>query len=250
MKGHNSNALNLNLGISATAHAVLILLCLAVIGNAAVAKRDIITIVLDAQASVTSGPHCAAALRKPAQIPPPAKSLRKPVAQEAPKVVHRKAISPQAKQVETPTNPQSEVATTVDTQASAWAEQSSPEGIAPSDGQAAGKEFIPAGNGAINGGLSVKADNIYMREHFAYIRDLVTKNLGYPHAARKFGWKGCLTVSFVICEGGHVENIRIVKSSGYKILDENAVNTIKSIQPFPRPPAKAQIVIPIEYRFG
>lgn len=94
------------------------------------------------------------------------------------------------------------------------------------------------------------AQSAYMKEHFTFIRDIIMKRLEYPSLARKMGWKGQLTVSFVICEGGRVENIRIVKSSGYKILDDNAVNTIKIIQPFPRPPAKAEIVIPIEYRFG
>jgi protein TonB len=105
-----------------------------------------------------------------------------------------------------------------------------------------------AGYGSGNAGEAGKA--AYLKEHFAFIRELILKNLTYPAIARRMGWKGHLTVSFVICEGGSVENIRIVKSSGHRILDENALSTVKRIQPFPKPPVRAEIVIPIEYRLG
>lgn len=88
----------------------------------------------------------------------------------------------------------------------------------------------------------------YLREHFAHIRDLILKHLAYPPQAKKFGWMGSLTVSFVICENGITEQIRIVKSSGYEVLDQNVVRTIKDVQPFPKPPVKAELIIPVMYR--
>ncbi len=251
MNGTINATWKLHLGYSAAIHAAVIILCMAVIGNAAGAKRDIITIVLDGQASFTPGPRYDAAPQKQAQKLPRTKPLQEPAAREAPKVVRHEVISQQAEPVVTPTNPQSQVAAAVDAPVAVnTAEISAPESKAHNSGYAADQESVHAGNGGSNKGASDQAGAVYMREHFFYIRDLITKNLVYPYAAKKFGWKGSLTVSFVICEGGRVENIRIVKSSGYKILDDNAVNTIKSIQPFPRPPAKAEIVIPIEYRFG
>lgn len=90
----------------------------------------------------------------------------------------------------------------------------------------------------------------YLLKHFQYIRDLIMKNLTYPIQARKMGWKGQVTVSFIICEKGTVERIRIVKSSGHKILDENVAHTIMDVQPFPRPPVKAEIIIPVSYKLG
>lgn len=106
------------------------------------------------------------------------------------------------------------------------------------------------GSGCGSGGIGEGGKAAYLKEHFAFIRELIMKNLIYPAPARRMGWKGHLTVSFVICEGGSVENIRIVRSSGHKILDENALSTVKKIQPFPKPPVRAEIVIPIEYRLG
>ncbi len=107
------------------------------------------------------------------------------------------------------------------------------------------------GKGAGGSGHSEEYKKVlYIREHFRYIRDLIIKNLTYPSTAKKMGWKGQVTVSFIICEKGTVENVRIVKSSGHEILDENVENTIRKVQPFPKPPVRAEIVIPIIYSLG
>lgn len=87
----------------------------------------------------------------------------------------------------------------------------------------------------------------YLREHFAYIRDLILKNLTYPPVARKNGWQGKLKIAFIIRENGRVENIRIIESSGYGVLDRNVVDTIHEVQPFPKPPVRAELVIPVAY---
>jgi len=125
-------------------------------------------------------------------------------------------------------------------------------------GYGSGSGFGGIGKGGTGGtgkGYGVGQSEEYMRmkylkEHFRYIRDLIMKNLTYPLLARKMGWKGQVTVSFIICEKGTVERIRIIKSSGYKILDENVESTIREVQPFPKPPVRAEIIIPVVYRLG
>lgn len=101
------------------------------------------------------------------------------------------------------------------------------------------------GRGAADNSESLRER--YRREHFAYIRDLILKHLEYPPLARKLGWSGSLSVSFVVLETGCAENIRIVKSSGFEILDRNVALTIREVQPFPRPPVKAELIIPVVY---
>ena len=81
-----------------------------------------------------------------------------------------------------------------------------------------------------------------------YIRDLIVKNLDYPSAARRMGWQGTVTVTFVVLESGTVQNIRIVKGSGYTILDQVVVKTVQRVQPFPKPPVKAELTIPVVFR--
>ncbi len=87
----------------------------------------------------------------------------------------------------------------------------------------------------------------YLREHFAYIRDLILNHLTYPALAKKLGWQGSVTVSFIIKENGRIEGAKIMESSGYELLDSNVVDTILDVQPFPKPPVKAEIVLPVTY---
>ncbi|MDD3845007.1 MAG: energy transducer TonB [Syntrophorhabdaceae bacterium] len=102
--------------------------------------------------------------------------------------------------------------------------------------------------GSGRGGAASNLKMQYLKEHFGYIRDLIMKHINYPHMARKMGWRGRVVVAFIIRENGTVENTRVVKSSGYDVLDSNTVKTIREAQPFPRPPVKAELVIPIVYK--
>lgn len=89
--------------------------------------------------------------------------------------------------------------------------------------------------------------NRYLKEHFAYIRDLIQKNITYPARARKFGWAGKVVVTFIVHESGKVSSERVVSSSGYGLLDDNVIGAIRDVAPFPRPPVKAELRIPIVY---
>jgi protein TonB len=87
----------------------------------------------------------------------------------------------------------------------------------------------------------------YRAEHFVYIRNIIQRNLSYPLRAQRYGWSGSCIVSFVVLENGHATDIRILKSTGYGLLDDNVINTVKKVEPFPRPPVKAEIKIPVSY---
>lgn len=93
-----------------------------------------------------------------------------------------------------------------------------------------------------------KARKKYLKEHFSYIRDNILNKLNYPHMARKMGWSGTVKVSFCVCENGSVTDVKVVSGSGYGILDNSAVDTIKKTAPFPKPPVMAEVVMPITYR--
>jgi len=103
-------------------------------------------------------------------------------------------------------------------------------------------------HGAGSGNAVEKAGMRYLKAHFAYIRDLIMRNISYPCIARRNGWEGIVTVSFVISENGYVRDIKIKEGSGFDVLDKNAARTIKKASPFPKPPAEALIKIPIAYK--
>ncbi len=90
----------------------------------------------------------------------------------------------------------------------------------------------------------------YLRQHFSYIRDCIMAKLGYPDMARRMGWSGQVRVGFVIQEDGCVRNVRVISSSGFELLDRNAVETVRKASPFPRPPAETDIVMPIAYQLN
>jgi periplasmic protein TonB len=88
----------------------------------------------------------------------------------------------------------------------------------------------------------------YLNEHFAYIRDKILRNVIYPDSARRMGWQGRVLLSFVVTANGSVRECRVVKSSGFLMLDQNALETVKDTAPFPTPPVEARLVVPIVYR--
>jgi protein TonB len=90
----------------------------------------------------------------------------------------------------------------------------------------------------------------YVKANYSYIRDVVERKTNYPSIARKMGWEGKVLVAFTICDDGQVEDIRIIKSCGFKSLDKNAIKTIKQCAPFPKPPVRAEVTLPITYRLN
>ncbi|MEN1727878.1 MAG: energy transducer TonB [Pseudomonadota bacterium] len=77
------------------------------------------------------------------------------------------------------------------------------------------------------------------REHLyaAYMRSWVAKvervgNLNYPEQARRMNLDGALVLSVDVLADGSVEQIRVLRSSGYDILDEAAVRIVRLSSPF------------------
>ncbi len=93
-----------------------------------------------------------------------------------------------------------------------------------------------------------KEENRYLQNNFAHIRKLILQNLTFPTAARKMGWTGKLRVKFTIMQSGEVAAITILSSSGHAQLDDNVISAIQRTSPFPKPPAQAQMILPIAYR--
>lgn len=68
----------------------------------------------------------------------------------------------------------------------------------------------------------------------------------YPARARRLRIEGIAEVQFRIAGDGTVEGVTVVKSSGFPVLDQASVETIKRAAPFP--PIRGTIRVPISYR--
>jgi len=91
-----------------------------------------------------------------------------------------------------------------------------------------------------------------------YIRDIQTRIVSaayYPPDARELSWEGTVNLSLLILNDGELKEANISQSSGYKILDEAAVDAVIRQAPFPSFPSQVElqelnIEVPIAYRKG
>jgi protein TonB len=92
-------------------------------------------------------------------------------------------------------------------------------------------------------------DSAYVNANYGAIRSLIYKSMAYPDEAVQLGWQGKVQVAFLVHCDGHADEIRIVASSGYAVLDESAIDAVKRAGPYPKSPRKVEIRLPISYRF-
>ncbi|MBI1909887.1 MAG: energy transducer TonB [Deltaproteobacteria bacterium] len=84
-------------------------------------------------------------------------------------------------------------------------------------------ERLPPGAGEENGADLVLAE----------IRKKIEQTKRYPAQARQLGQEGVTSVSFSIDRSGKVSLLSLEKSSSYRLLDEEALETIRRAAPFP-----------------
>ncbi|RMH79670.1 MAG: energy transducer TonB [Acidobacteria bacterium] len=89
----------------------------------------------------------------------------------------------------------------------------------------------------------------YIKERLLVISSIVQKNISYPSIARRMGWEGRVVVMIHINKEGSLEGIRVEQSSGYEVLDRNAIETVKRVSYlFPKPPVDVVVKLPVNYR--
>lgn len=98
---------------------------------------------------------------------------------------------------------------------------------------------------------AVPADEEYRHANFGAIRNSILANLRYPMLARRRGWSGEVEIVFKITPDGSVSELRIVTSSGFSVLDDQALAAIRHSAPFTPPPRIAAIlVMPVNFQLN
>jgi len=75
-------------------------------------------------------------------------------------------------------------------------------------------------------------DPVYV-SYFNKIKQLIESQWEYPELALRYGLQGRLALQFVIGGNGRLEQLRLVRSSGSQLLDDEALRAIKAAAPFP-----------------
>ena len=75
-----------------------------------------------------------------------------------------------------------------------------------------------------------------LARYLTMVRMRIEGHKRYPMLARRQHIEGRTRVSFLLRSDGEVDQVRVIKTSGYRILDDAAVAAIKNASPFPMPP--------------
>ncbi|HLH87654.1 MAG TPA: energy transducer TonB [Xanthobacteraceae bacterium] len=92
-----------------------------------------------------------------------------------------------------------------------------------------------------------------IKKWYSSVAMQIERHKSYPASAQRRGETGVVELAFSIDREGHVLSSKIVKSSGYKALDEETLATVRRAQPFPVPPAdmdgdKFNFNVPVRFK--
>ena len=79
-------------------------------------------------------------------------------------------------------------------------------------------------------------DPVYVT-YFTKVKQLIESQWDYPELALRYGLQGRLWLEFTIGSNGQLERLRLVRSSGSQLLDDEALRAIKAASPFPPIPS-------------
>ncbi len=71
----------------------------------------------------------------------------------------------------------------------------------------------------------------------------------YPAIAVRWGWEGAVYLRFKILQSGHVDEVKIIKSSGYPIMDNAAKTTVERWE-FPKQKSTRYEKIQFEFKIN
>ena len=100
------------------------------------------------------------------------------------------------------------------------------------------KELLPSVTYSLsserdNSPISLNTKDPLYVSYFNKIKLTIEQQWEYPEMALRYGLQGRLALQFTIGAGGQLEGLRLIRSSGSQLLDEEALRAIKAAAPFP-----------------
>lgn len=133
-------------------------------------------------------------------------------------------------------DPQGQVAVAGEAAQGRQAVSTASEGAGPGAGRSGVKTLNYLGAGGAD------------ERNFSFIREKIMQSIIYPERARRMGWEGKVTLSFTVLENGSIDNVKIVNSSGFSILDESARDSVAKTNLKRKVPVRLVVLLPVEYR--
>ncbi|OGL69414.1 MAG: hypothetical protein A3J27_02570 [Candidatus Tectomicrobia bacterium RIFCSPLOWO2_12_FULL_69_37] len=96
--------------------------------------------------------------------------------------------------------------------------------------------------------ISLDTRDFRFASYFAHIKERIQNNWSWPREARDYAGK--LVLRFVLSEDGGLRKVELLSSSGYRILDDEAMSALTKAAPFrPFPPGMGRKFLNIEGTF-
>jgi len=78
------------------------------------------------------------------------------------------------------------------------------------------------------------------------IRRRIEAKKNYPRLARKNGWEGRVIVELELGGSGELEGVRLLRQSGFPLLDRATLTAVREAEPYP--PLAGKVRVPVAYR--
>jgi len=113
--------------------------------------------------------------------------------------------------------------------------------------------FAQEDGGPEQGSVSLNTTDPKYITYVGKIRQFIESEWQYPEIALRYGLHGKLALEFTILGNGQLEGLRLLRSSGSSLLDDEALRAIKAAAPFPAippwiKPNPLRITATMEYR--
>lgn len=99
-------------------------------------------------------------------------------------------------------------------------------------------------------GSGTEPGGVYAQQNMSSISGLIHGRVYYPRIARKNNWQGRVIVHFVVDTDGKARDVTLRESSGHKVLDDSALETIRELDGLPRPPVPVPVTVPVHFRLN
>ncbi|WP_297810728.1 energy transducer TonB [uncultured Helicobacter sp.] len=89
----------------------------------------------------------------------------------------------------------------------------------------------------------------FIKDNLSGIGRITQRYLKYPSVAGRMGQQGDNIVEFYLYPNGDISDLKLLTPSGFRLLDENSIHTIKiAYKDYPYPSVKTKIRIRVMYR--
>ena len=89
----------------------------------------------------------------------------------------------------------------------------------------------------------------FIKSNLDSIGRITQRYLRYPAVAGKIGQEGDNVLEFYLYPNGDISDLKLLSTSGYTLLDDNSLHTIKiAYKDYPYPNEKTKIRIRVMYR--